>query len=84
MESPGQGGRAARLGSKLALFIRVRQDSEGVHADGEVDLTNPSSTSVVVGEVMAKRVVVVVLALVFLTPALTYFAPDTSNLYALD
>ena len=38
----------------------------------------------IVGVVMSKRVVVLVLALVLLTPTLTYFAPDTSNQYALD
>jgi hypothetical protein len=47
-------------------------------------LTNPASTSVIVGEVMAKRTVVLVLALVYVVPVLTYFPPDESNQFALD
>ena len=70
-------GRAARLGGRVALLVRALRTP----STGEVEV---SVTSQLVTELMAKRVVVLVLALVIIVPAMTYFPKDLRHTTALE
>jgi hypothetical protein len=71
-------GRTARLGGRVALLIRALRSSRGQE---EPQL---SLTSQLVTELMAKRVVVLVLALIMIVPALSYVEEDRRHSTALE
>jgi len=71
-------GRAARLGGRVALLVRA------LRAPSLEDEPEVSLTSKLVTELMAKRVVVLVLAMVIIVPAMTYFPTDRRHVTALE
>lgn len=71
-------GRSARLGGRVALLVRALRVKEG-QEEPQVSLT-----SKLVTELMAKRVVVLVLVLIMIVPALSYFEEDKRHSTALE
>ena len=71
-------GRAARLGGRVALLVRAWRKSQGQ------DEPQVSLTSKLVTELMAKRVVVLVLILIMIVPALSYIEDDRRHSTALE